>query len=212
MKKRVWMVLLAMAVVVSAMSSYAIAPIEFEDIDYSQNPWYAEGVTYVAEMGIMAGTGNGMFKPEGQITKAMFAQMLYALAGTSETNLVEDGVMLDVPAGEWYTDACKWALFYNIADINGLGNFEPNEVLRRDEFVAMLFAYASYKGYNVEGRADVSGYTDFETVSYPYQEQMKWAIYEGMISGTSATTLSPELSVTRAQAAVIMMNFTKKFN
>ncbi len=211
MKKRVCM-LLAMVVAISAVASYGIPVFEFDDIDYSQNPWYAEGVTYVAEWGIMAGTGNGMFKPEGQITKAMFAQMLYALAGTNETNLVEDGVMFDVSAGEWYTDACKWALFYSIADIDGLGNFEPNKVLRRDEFVAMLFAYAHYRGYNVEGRADVSGYTDFETVGYPYQEQMKWAIYEGMISGTSATTISPELSVTRAQAAVIMMNFTKKFN
>ena len=40
---------------------------------------------------------------------------------------------------------------------------------------------------------------------------MRWAVAQGLIQGTSATTLSPKNHTTRAQAAAVLMRFCQAF-
>ena len=72
---------------------------------------------------------------------------------------------------------------------------------------SILYRYAQYKGYDVTGSADLSGYADASTISSYAVGAMQWANAEGLISGTSATTLSPKGSATRAEAAALLMRF-----
>ena len=40
---------------------------------------------------------------------------------------------------------------------------------------------------------------------------MEWAVSAGLVSGTDQNTLSPQLTITRAQFAVILQRFFQQF-
>ena len=50
--------------------------------DVGADAWYASSVDYVKYGRLMYGTGNNLFQPDAQMTRAMFAQVLYALEGS----------------------------------------------------------------------------------------------------------------------------------
>ena len=54
-------------------------------------------------------------------------------------------------------------------------------------------------------------YEDYGTVSSWAQAAVDWAVNAGLISGTSATTLTPQGSATRAEIATILMRFVETF-
>ena len=60
---------------------------------------------------------------------------------------------------------------------------------------------------NVDAKVDLSKFVDSANVSAWAQDAMSWAIAEGLIQGTSETSLSPQGDATRAQIAVIIMRF-----
>ena len=72
---------------------------------------------------------------------------------------------------------------------------------------AILYRYAQFKGYDVSAKADLSTYIDAADVSAYATDAMAWASQTGLITGTSATTLSPAGQATRAQVATILMRF-----
>ena len=65
----------------------------------------------------------------------------------------------------------------------------------------------SYTHLDVYKRQDLSGYADLGAVSSYAVEALQWTNAEGLVNGTSATTLSPGGNATRAQAAVILSRF-----
>ena len=76
----------------------------------------------------------------------------------------------------------------------------------------MLYRYADYKGYDVtQGGMAAREYADYASVSSWAQYAVDWAVSTGLISGTSADTLSPQGSATRAEIATILMRFVETF-
>ncbi len=178
----------------------------FNDLDYSQ--WYTDGINYVVNSGIMNGVGNGNFDPNGKITKAMLVTMLFRLSGDQKVS----GVILnDVPAGEWYADACNWAFLNKVARADDVGFFSPTHELSREEFVYIIFRYAKYKNLDITPKANLTNYTDLYTVEENYRDAFAWAVQQGIINGMSPTTLSPKTGATRAQMATIFMRFIEKY-
>ncbi|MBE6987692.1 MAG: S-layer homology domain-containing protein [Ruminococcaceae bacterium] len=84
--------------------------------DVEADSWYEGYVNYCASVGMIAGTGNGMFNPNGKVTSVEFAKLLLVLIGYKA----------DV---EGYTGD-KW--FENIvADAEAAGIFEGYELAIR---------------------------------------------------------------------------------
>ena len=61
--------------------------------------------------------------------------------------------------------------------------------------------------YKRQAKADLSKFADAAQVGSYAVEAIRWANAEGLVSGTSDTTLTPGGSATRAQAAVILTRF-----
>ena len=135
----------------------------------------------------------------------MVVTILYRLDG--EPAVTKDIPFADVPAGQWYSNAINWAAANGIVDGYGNGKFGPDDTITREQMAAILYRYASYKGYSVSDLANLTGYTDAASVSEWASTAMRWAVAEGLIEGTSATTLSPSGDSTRAQVATILMRF-----
>lgn len=173
--------------------------------DVNANDWYHEAVDYMVERGLMNGTSATTFEPNTTTTRAMLVSVLYRLENTPV--VVGAANFNDVPAGQYYTDAVAWANANGIVTGYGNGNFGPNDTLTREQMAAIIYRYAAYKGYDVSARANLSGYTDAAQISGYAADAMAWINAEEIISGTSATTLSPAGNATRCQFAVILMRF-----
>ena len=174
-------------------------------VDVPAGAWYEEAVQYVYENGLMSGTGDGRFSPEVTTSRVMIVTILYRQAGSPA--VTGSAAFTDVEADTWYTDAVNWASANGIVSGYGEGKFGPNDPITREQMAAILCRYASYKGMDVTKRADLSAFSDAGQVSDYALETMRWAVAEGLITGTSETTLSPAGSATRAQAALILMRF-----
>lgn len=71
-----------------------------------------------------------------------------------------------------------------------------------------VYRYAQYKGYDTaQGGMAIREYEDYENISEYALEAMGWAVSEGLVTGTSSTTLTPDGSAIRAQVATIFQRF-----
>lgn len=175
--------------------------------DVAQGTWYYSGVEYAYAHGLMSGTGEGAFSPHLDTSRGMLVTILYRLAGSPAVGA--EAAFSDVSQGDWYADGVAWASANGVVSGYPGGLFGPNDPITREQMVAILYQFARLQGQLDSGRADLSRYTDADTLSAYAQEPMGWAVAQGFISGLSADTLGPLASTTRAQAAVILTAFAK---
>lgn len=173
--------------------------------DVSSSDWFFKGVEYVVDKGIMSGVSENQFDPSGKLTRAMLVQMLYNMESRPACDA--ENAFIDVPVGQWYTDAVIWANDAKIVSGMGEGLFAPNMEITREQMVAMLYSYAKYKGYDVTASADLSTFADNASVSAWAQPAMQWAVAEGYISGMGDNQLAPQGTATRAEIASVIMRF-----
>ena len=137
----------------------------------------------------------------------MLVTVLHRLAGTPAVSGTHG--FQDTKQEGWYADAVTWATKNGIVDGLGNGNFAPDAAITREQLVSILYRYAKSCGYNVSASADLTTYQDNADVSAWARDAMRWAVGCGLISGRSATKLAPRESATRAEVAVMLMNFMK---
>jgi hypothetical protein len=133
--------------------------------------------------------------------------VLYRLDG--EPAVTGTSGFTDVQSGRWYTDAVLWANQNGIVTGYGGGQFGTDDRVTREQMAAILYRYAQYKDYDVTKTTDLSAYTDAAGIGGWALAAMKWANAEGLITGTTTTTLSPDGASTRAQLATILMRFAE---
>ena len=178
---------------------------ELNFTDVKESDWFYKGVAYVVDKDIMSGVSENEFAPSGKLTRAMLVQMLYNMESRPACDA--ENAFMDVPVGQWYTDAVIWANDEKIVSGMGDGLFAPNMEITREQMVAMLYNYAKYKGYDVTASADLSAFADTASVSAWAQPAMQWAVAEGYISGMGDSQLAPQGTATRAEIASVIMRF-----
>ena len=176
----------------------------------SSNAWYASAVQFIYERGIMHGIDATTFAPQSPLTRAQVVTVLYRLEG--EPNVQFSSVFSDVQAGQWYSNAVIWANANGIVQGVGGGRFDPNRGITREEFAAMLHRYASFIGANtaVSSGFNLNNFQDHSQISGWAETYALWANYNGLITGTTTITFSPQGLATRAQCAVILMRFVQR--
>ena len=109
--------------------------------------------------------------------------------------------------GQWYTDAINWAASVKVGNGDGDGNFRPDEYVSREEMAQFMYNYAKYKGYSLEGEADLSQFTDSGDISDWAVDTMKWAVANKIFIGNGDGTITPIADTIRGEAAQIVTNF-----
>ena len=174
--------------------------------DVKAGDWYANAVNYVTLTGLMNGTGDG-FSPNLAINRGMMVTVLYRMAGSPE--VTAENPFTDVPADTWYTDAVIWASENGITAGTSETTFSPTNSLTREQLATFFYRFADFENPDpIQITGDLTGFTDAGQVASYATDAMKWAIGEGLISGTTETTLSPKATATRAQVATILMRYT----
>lgn len=173
--------------------------------DVKSGDWFYNDVKYVYDKGMMAGTAADVFAPNATTTRAMIVTILYRLEGSPA--VTGTSAFVDVPAGQWYTDAVNWAAANQIVKGTSATTFAPNASITREQMAAILYRYAQYKGYDVTKKADLSGYSDNGQVSAYAKDALAWANAAKLINGVTNTTLAPQGNATRAQVSAILHRF-----
>ena len=176
--------------------------IPYQDVDPAA--WYAPGVRYVTNHGLMNGIGGSLFAPAAITTRDQLAATLYRLAGSPDvTGLTEP--FIDVPDSSWAHDAIVWA--YNEGVVNGVTahTFLPLAAVSRQQLATMLWRYAG----SPESAGELSGFYDRELVASWARDAMAWAVEQGLVTGVTTHTLLPIGTATRGQLATILMRFSK---
>lgn len=174
--------------------------------DVSKNDWFYDAVQDAVDMGLMAGVSANRFDPNGTVTRAMVAQILYAREGKPAVSGA--AAISDVPANAWFHDAMQWAKAQGVIAGYPDGRMEPNAPVTREQLAVILHSYAQKKDMDLSKTAGLAGYADAADVSVWAKDAMSWAVGSGLISGRSASILAPAGSATRAECAVI---FTQMF-
>ena len=111
----------------------------------------------------------------------------------------------DVTAGSYYEKAVTWAASNGIVTGYTAETYGPNDPITREQLAVILCRYAQYKGRDVSaGDTALAAFTDASSISSYAVPAFRWACSEGVINGTSATTLTPQGNATRAQVAVML--------
>ena len=125
-----------------------------------------------------------------------------------KATFMEDNSMLnffyDVPNNAYFYEAVKWAVKNGIT--TGVGNdlFAPEQPCTRAQIVTFLWRAAG----SPEPKGAASGMTDVVSGSY-YEKAVAWAIENGITTGTTTSTFSPDATCTRAQAVTFLARALK---
>ena len=166
--------------------------------DVEPGSWYYSAVDYAASRGLMAGTGADTFGPDVRLTRAMLAQILYAINGRPPQ---EDAGFSDVAAESWYAGAANWAQAQGVMQGVGQGRFAPDRLLTREQLALILYQYTGGAGQMGES---LSACTDAGAVSAWAEPAVEWAVANGLLSASGSGRLDPAGAVTRGECAAVL--------
>lgn len=164
--------------------------------DVPASAYYYDSVMWAVEQGITSGTSATTFSPDTSCTRAQMVTFLWRAAG-SPAPRTSSSPFMDVQPGTYYYDAVLWAVEQGITSGTSATTFSPGATVTRGQTVTFLYRAA---GSTATG---TNPFTDVADSAY-YANAVKWAVAEGITSGTSAATFSPDQACTRAQIVTFL--------
>ena len=124
--------------------------------DVPEGKWYSAAVAWASENGIINGTGNGEFNPDGNVTREQMAAIMYryeqkygkTLKKSENPNKFRDSAQLD----DWAVAAMQWATGNSVIKGNADGTLSPKNDSTRAEVATIMKNYIS-EVLNVKGYA-----------------------------------------------------------
>ena len=167
--------------------------------DIPAETYYSEPVAWLSDEAITTGTTLTTFSPENTLTRGEFATFLWRYAGLPGVTIT--GEFTDVPTGAFYEIAVYWMLEQGITTGKTATMFAPDDPVTRSELATFLWRYAGLPGATITGE-----FSDVPTGAF-YEIAVYWMLDEGITTGTSTTTYSPNDPVTRAQLSAFLWRY-----
>ena len=177
----------------------------YSNVSYQPGVWNVMPVRHYDHGNFIA----GMPVPDlaSQSVTALRQFYLSLMDNLSHVSAASGLPFTDVAADRWSYTYIKQ--MYDAGVVSGMTptTFEPAGDVTRAQFVTMLAGLA---------KADVSKYpaTSFRDVPEGawYAPYVNWALANGIVSGTSATTFSPDAKITRQDMAVMLYQYTQRYD
>ena len=153
-------------------------------------------------LSVMAADGNEIDVTRLSDTRYSFIMPSGRVTVEATFTEIESEIFSDVPAGEYYYNAVYWAVENGITDGTSATTFSPNASCTRAQMVTFLWRAAG----SPEPESTVNPFTDVFESAY-YYDAVLWAVEQGITNGTSATTFSPDATVTRGQTVAFLWRY-----
>ena len=179
--------------------------------DVKGSDWYYDAVAYVYNAGLFTGVGDDKFAPGMTMDRSMLMTAFYRLAGSPQKELeAATATFSDVKESDWYYTFVRWAATQEITAGVGDNRFGPAVKLTREQVVTLLYSFATrYMGKTMNGRADVTAYSDYEQSSQWARDALSWAVRYKVLdeSWAGENTLGGHLYADRAEVSAMLAAF-----
>ncbi|MFB9326333.1 S-layer homology domain-containing protein [Paenibacillus aurantiacus] len=184
------------------LSTYAVS---YNKMSFSDktNHWASSYITYLSARGIASGSGNGLFAPNADITRAEFAKMLAGIANVDVSGYTSS-TFSDVQAGDWHLPYVAWAAEQNIVNGNEKQQFQPNARISREEMAVMLKRFADVTGVALPTTGGAASFEDQAKISVWAVDAVGALSQTGLLAGKGNGEFDPQGSATRAEAAKVV--------
>lgn len=184
------------------LSTYAVSynKMSFSD---TTNHWASSYITYLSARGIASGSGNGLFAPNAEITRAEFAKMLAGIANVDVSGYTTS-TFSDVQTGDWHLPYVAWAAEQNIVQGNKKQQFQPNARISREEMAVMLKRFADASGVALPTSGGAGSFADQARISAWAVEAVSALSQAGLVAGKGNGKFDPQGGATRAEAAKVV--------
>ncbi|MCD7711503.1 MAG: S-layer homology domain-containing protein, partial [Firmicutes bacterium] len=137
------------------------------------------------------------FSPNDTCTRGQIITFLWRAAGEPAAELSDS--FSDVAADSYYAEAIAWASEQGLDD--SVGSFEPEAPCTR----AMVVEYL----YRLTGSPENTTEAAFDDVAADadYAAAVAWAVENGITTGTTTETFSPNDTCTRAQIVTFLWRY-----
>ena len=176
--------------------------------DVPATHWAYPAVSALAEEGIISGMGNGVFAPEGSLTRAQFAKMMTLAVTGEEPPPASLSSFSDVRPTDWFapyvSECVNLGLFAGYED----GSFRPDEPVTKEQMLAIAVrALPDGESDDVsDSQAFTSGISGWAR-GYVEQALEKGLIADEMTTGQEgALSLKGTEGGTRAEAAHVVFS------
>ncbi len=176
----------------------------YSNVSYQPGVWNVMPVRHYDHGNFIA----GMPVPDmaSQSVTALRQFYLSLMDNLSHVSTASGLPFTDVAADRWSYAYIKKMYDAGVVAGTSATTFDPTGDVTRAQFVTMLAGLA---------KADVSKYpaTPFRDVpeSAWYAPYVNWALANGIVSGTSATTFSPDASISRQDMAVMLYSYAQRY-
>lgn len=162
-------------------------------MDVPADAYYAVPVAWAVDKKITSGTSLTTFSPANTCTRAHILTFLWRAVGSPKDS--SGNHFNDVCSDDYFYNAALWA--YDMGMVEG-ESFEGDLACTRAATVTYLWQCA--------GSPEPDGECNFDDVpaDAPYAEAVAWAVENGITTGTSATTFSPNTVCDRGQIVTFL--------
>lgn len=162
--------------------------------------WAFHAIDYLANTGVVSGTGDLIYSPEKALSRADFALMLYRAYDMKKYTGGDN--FSDIPDTAYYAEAVRAARAIGIAEGDKNNKFYPSKNLTRQDAMVLLKRTLERTGISFQS-GDLSKFSDGKQVADYAVESVSALVNAGVISGAKGK-LNPRKSVTRAEMAVML--------
>ena len=176
----------------------------YSNINFQPGIWYVMPVQSFDHIQFVGGMLNGSLVK----TRALYRGIMEDIYSTYTTAATGTAFpFTDVAETRWSYPYIKELYDAGVVSGTSATTFSPAANVTRAQFVTMLAGLAG---------ADVSNCpaTPFRDVPEGawYAPYVNWALANGIVSGTSAVTFSPDASITRQDMAVMLYQYTQRYD
>lgn len=173
--------------------------VTFDDV--ASDRWSEEYISELASAGIIAGDGNGKFRPTDRVSREEFLKML-VVALSLDTENVADSNFSDVTDGAWYKEYVDIAISLGIVNGVSADRFGAGAPITRQDMAVMTVRALSAAGITLDG-SNAMTFADESEISIYAMDGVNVLVVAGIINGSDGKFL-PNDNLTREQAAKII--------
>lgn len=181
---------------------------------------YEPEIRKLMEMGIINGYKDGTIRPNAQVTRAEFAEMVvksFELGTEAETASIEHAGFTsaattaavnfkDVLPGEWYYNSISIAVDAGVIKGYPENIFKPNELITREQMSTMVSRALTAKGIIIGvSETKPMTFTDVSEIREEHKDNVRILSHLEIITGNEDNTFKPADSSTRWMVAVVML-------
>lgn len=180
--------------------------------DVTKSDWFYTAVLKAYWQDLMVGYGDDLFYPQDELTRGMFITILHRIDGSPKSTATFP--FTDVESGAYYREAVAWGYENGISLGIEKTVFAPEEPIKREELVAMLYRYTTeYKKLTLPEKETTLTFRDSDAVSSWAKDAVLAMVKAGVINGYKQSdadgtyyTFEPRKMTTRAEAATLLAN------